>query len=67
LGYQLLNIKNKLVTKILKKPLAWMDSLVKQTKRKKMDMRSGAWNIKSMYRAGSLRAVSKSKVVPVLN
>jgi hypothetical protein len=34
-----------------------MDSLDEQPKRKKMDMRFGTWNVRSMYRAGSLRAV----------
>jgi hypothetical protein len=36
-GEQLLTVKNKLVTKIFKKP----------------------WNVRSMYRAGSLRAVAE--------
>jgi exonuclease III len=34
-----------------------MDSLDKRPKRKKMDMRFGTWNVTSIYRAGSLRAV----------
>jgi hypothetical protein len=34
---KLLTVKNKLVTKILKKPRTWTDSLDKQPKRKKMD------------------------------
>jgi exonuclease III len=37
----------------------WMDSLDKRAKRKKMDMRFGTWNVRSMYRAGSLRAVAE--------
>jgi hypothetical protein len=37
-------VKNKLVTKIRKKPRAWTDSLDKRPKRKKMDMRLGTWN-----------------------
>jgi hypothetical protein len=32
-----------------------MDSLNKQPKRKKMDMRFGTWNFRSMFRTGSLR------------
>jgi hypothetical protein len=48
-------------------PQNWMDSLDKRPKRKKMDMRFGTWNVRSMYRAGSLRAVeeeiSKYKLV----
>jgi hypothetical protein len=31
----------------------------KRPKRKKMDMRFGVWNVRSMYRAGSLRAVAE--------
>jgi hypothetical protein len=34
-----------------------MDSFDKRPKRKKMDLRFGTWNIRSMYRAGSLRTV----------
>jgi hypothetical protein len=36
-----------------------MDSLDKQPKRKKMDMRFGTSNVRSMYRAGSLRVVGE--------
>jgi hypothetical protein len=52
--------KNKLVTKTLKKPRTWTDSLDKRPRRKKMDMRFGTWNVRSMYRAGSLRAVAEA-------
>jgi hypothetical protein len=55
-GYQLLTVKNKLVTKILKTPRTWKNSLDKRPKQK-MDMRFGTWNDRSMYRAGSLRVV----------
>jgi hypothetical protein len=41
----------------IKKPRTWTDSLDKRPRRKKMDMRFGTWNVSSMYRAGSLRAV----------
>jgi hypothetical protein len=58
-GQQLLTIKNKLVMNILKKPWTWTDSLDKRPKLKKMDMRFGTWNMRSMYRAGSLRAVAE--------
>jgi exonuclease III len=34
-----------------------MDSLEKRPKQKKMDMRFGTWNVKSLYGAGSLRTV----------
>jgi hypothetical protein len=36
-----------------------MDSFDKRPKRKEMDMRFGTWNVRSMYRAGSLRTVAK--------
>jgi hypothetical protein len=36
-----------------------MDSLDKRPKQKIMDMRFGTWIVRSMYRAGSLRAVGK--------
>jgi hypothetical protein len=50
---------------MLKKPRNWTDSLNKP-ERKKIDMRFGTWNVRSMYRAGSLRAdaeeISKCKL-----
>jgi hypothetical protein len=49
--------KNKLVTKF-KEPGAWTDSLEKQPKRRNMDMRFGTWNIRSLYKAGSLMTLS---------
>jgi hypothetical protein len=36
-----------------------MDSLDKRPKRKKMDMRFGTWDVRSMYMAGSLRTAEK--------
>jgi exonuclease III len=36
-----------------------MDSLDKQHQLKKMDMRFGTWNVRSLYRAGSLMTVAK--------
>jgi hypothetical protein len=50
---------NKLVTKGHKKARTWKDSLDKRPKRKKMGMRFGTWNIRRMYRAGSLRAMAE--------
>jgi hypothetical protein len=48
-----------------KKPRTWTDSLDKRPKQK-MDTRFGIWNIRSMYRAGSLRVggeeISKYKL-----
>jgi hypothetical protein len=42
-----------------KKPRTWKDSLDKQPERKKMDLKFCTWNVRSMYRAGSLRAVGE--------
>jgi hypothetical protein len=42
-----------------KKPQDWMNSLDKRPKRKKMDMRFGTWNVRSIHRAGLLRAVAE--------
>jgi hypothetical protein len=36
-----------------------MDALDKRPKRKKINMRFGTWNVRSLYRAGSLRAVAE--------
>jgi hypothetical protein len=36
--------------------------LDKRSKLKKMAMRFGTWNVRSMYRAGSLRAVAEEMV-----
>jgi hypothetical protein len=36
---------------------AWMDSLDKRPKLKKMGMRFGMWNVRSLYTAGSLMTV----------
>jgi hypothetical protein len=37
----------------------YLDKLLKQ---KKLDRRFGTWNVRSMYRAGSLRVVGKEIV-----
>jgi hypothetical protein len=58
-GLPTLTIKNKLVTKIHKKLQTCTDSFDKRPKRKKMDMRFGTWNVRSMYRAGLLRVVGE--------
>jgi hypothetical protein len=58
-GYKLLTVKNKLVTKINKTPQTWTDSLGNGPKRKKMDVRFATCNVRSMYRAGSLRTVAE--------
>jgi hypothetical protein len=36
-----------------------MGSLVKQPKLKEMDMRFGTWNVRSLYRTGSLMTAAK--------
>ncbi|PNF25464.1 hypothetical protein B7P43_G07688 [Cryptotermes secundus] len=41
------------------KPRTCTDSLDKRPKLKKMDVRFGTWNLRSLYRAGSLRAVAE--------
>jgi hypothetical protein len=56
---QQLTVKNYLVTKIHKKPRTWTDSLDNRPKQRKMDMIIGTWNVRSMYRAGSLRIVAE--------
>jgi hypothetical protein len=52
-------ILKKLVTKNLTEPRAWTDSLDKRHKLWEMDMLFGTWNIRSLYRAGSLKTVSR--------
>jgi hypothetical protein len=59
MGLTTLTVKNKLVTKIHKKPQTWTDFLGNGPKRKKMDVRFGTWNVRSMYRTGSLRIVAE--------
>jgi hypothetical protein len=39
------------------KPQTWMDSLDEQPKRRNMDMRLGTWNVRSLYRVGSVMTV----------
>jgi hypothetical protein len=58
-GQQLLTLKNKLVTNCHKGPRNWADSLDKRSKLRKMNMRSGTWNVRSLYRAGLLMIVAK--------
>ncbi|PNF43544.1 hypothetical protein B7P43_G03931 [Cryptotermes secundus] len=49
------------------KPRTWMDSFYKRPKLNKMDMRIGTWNVRSLYRAGSLRAVAEEILKYKLN
>jgi hypothetical protein len=46
-------------TKHKHEPLTWTDSLDKRPKQWNMDIRLGTWNVRSVYRAGSLVTVSK--------
>jgi hypothetical protein len=46
--------KNKYLTKVMKEPRTWTDSLDKRPKPWNMDMKFGLWNVRSLYRAGSL-------------
>jgi hypothetical protein len=52
--------KIALFQKHLTKPQTWKDYWDKQLKLRNMDMRFGTWNIRSLYRAGSLVTVSKA-------
>jgi hypothetical protein len=58
-GEQLLTIKYTLVTKFHKGPWSWMLFLDKRSEPRKMDMRSGVWNVRSLYRASSFIIVAK--------
>jgi hypothetical protein len=51
--------KNKIITKLFNDLLTWTDSLGKRPTLTNTDMRSGFWNIRSTYRAGSLMNVLK--------
>jgi hypothetical protein len=44
---------------LIYKPRTWTDSLDKRPKLRNMDMRFGTWNVRSLYRAGSLMTVSR--------
>jgi hypothetical protein len=58
-GLTTLHHKNKLVTKNLTELRTWTDSLDKRPKLRNMDMRFGTWNVRSLYKAGSLMTVSR--------
>jgi hypothetical protein len=51
--------KNKLVVKNNKEPQTRTDSLDKRPKGWNMDMRFGTWNIRSLYREGSIMTLLK--------
>jgi hypothetical protein len=52
-------MKNKIVIKIHTEPQTSMDSLDKRPKWRNMDIRFGTWNVRSLYRVGSLVTGSK--------
>jgi hypothetical protein len=52
-----LHLKKKLVMTNLHKPQTWRDTLDKRPKIRNMDTRFGTWNVRSLYRAGSLMIV----------
>jgi hypothetical protein len=54
-----LHCKNKFVTKNEIEPRTWTDYSDKRPKRWNMNIRFGLWNVRSLYRAGSLMTVSR--------
>jgi hypothetical protein len=52
-------VKNKLLTKTSKEPRTLTNFLDKRPKLWNVDMRLGTWNVRSLYRAGSLKTVSR--------
>jgi hypothetical protein len=56
-GYQLLTVKTNLLTKCYTGPRIWTDSLERPGQRK-IDMRFKTCNVRSLYRAGSLKTVA---------
>jgi hypothetical protein len=59
LGLTTPHCKIKLVTKILKRHRIWNNFFDKRPKRKKIAMRFDTWIVRSMYRAGWLRAAAE--------
>jgi hypothetical protein len=45
--------------KRINEPRTWTDFLDKRPKQRNMDMRFGMWNVRSLYRVGSLMTVSR--------
>jgi hypothetical protein len=54
--------ENKFVTKNETEPQTWSDSLDKRSKQWNMDMRFGLWNVRNLYRVGSLLTVLRELV-----
>jgi hypothetical protein len=59
MGITALHRKNKFDTKTTIEPQTWTDSLDRQLKRRNMDIRFGLWNVRSLYRTGSLMTISR--------
>jgi hypothetical protein len=59
MGLTTLHLKNTFVTNILKRYRTWSDHLDKRSKRRDMYTRFGLWNVRSLYRAASLKTVSR--------
>jgi hypothetical protein len=55
--------KNKLVTKIHKKPRTWTDSLDNGPKLKKMDLRFGTWNVRNLYSSPKIIRMIMSRMM----
>jgi hypothetical protein len=58
-GLTTLHRKKKSVTKVIKEPRIWKDALDKQPKQWNTNIRFGLWNVRSLYRVGSLMTVSR--------
>jgi hypothetical protein len=59
MGQQPLTVRNKLAMKNHEEPRTWSYSLYKQPKRRNIDVRFRTWNVRRLYRAGSLMTVSR--------
>jgi hypothetical protein len=53
------HVKNKFLTKRINEPRTWTDFLDKRSRQRNMDMRFGTWNIRNLYRVGSVMTVSR--------
>jgi hypothetical protein len=63
LGVKLTTLhRKKFVTKTSKEPRTWTEFLDERLKLWNTDMRFGTWNVRSLYRAGSLKTVSRDLV-----
>jgi hypothetical protein len=58
-GLTTLHPKKKPVTNNIQKPLTWTDFFDKRPKLGNTEMRFGTLNVRNLYRAGSLKTVSR--------